>query len=88
MNDNDLPVASEPCNLPFPIADMEPHPDFPTGPDLDLLFDLRETVNERFAAKGLRPIGRGVGLGGADLQFDLGGRDVIVTISIKERVAP
>ena len=65
-----------------PTIPAEPHPDFPSGDDLTLLLDIRNMVRERCKAMGLREIGCGVGVDGADASFYLGDRQLSVSVSI------
>jgi hypothetical protein len=70
VNDNEPPI--------------ELHPDFPSGPDLALLRAFRDAVRRDGRALRLREIGCGVGIDGADVRFELGGRDLLVTIAIED----
>ena len=82
MSDNDNDFSGRMPSLP----DLIKHPDFPAGDDLALLMELRDAIAASGKAHGLREIGRGVGVGGADIQFALGlDRDLIVNIEIRER---
>lgn len=74
-----------PVNLPSgPGGPMAGSPDFPAGPDLTLLMDIRIAIRERLVAMGLPSTGGSVGVGGADESFRLGDKQIVVAISIVE----
>lgn len=61
----------------------ELHPDFPRGADLNLLLDVRNNIEDRIKTMGLRSSGAGCGVGGADVSFYLGERQLVIRISIE-----
>lgn len=78
---DEIPV--NPPELPDTII---PHADFPRGETAALLWEFRNRCEEVGKTMGLRFSGAGIGIGGADVQWDLGPEWLIVRISIEDKV--
>ena len=71
-------------NVNLPVSNMVATKDFPGGPDLALLMEMRERVRKIGESMGLSEVGCGVGVGGADVQVQLDGQYLFVRINIED----
>lgn len=51
--------------------ELPPTAGFPSGVDVETQFNIRQYVEDALVAKGAKITGKGVGVGGCDLDFEV-----------------